>query len=280
MNASEVGSPLTESVTVGGTEVRYGVSGQGERHLLLVHGSSAHHQWWHAVLPALEKRWRVVRMDLSGHGDSGHRNHYDLGIWVADVRAVLTAVGARDTVVVGHSLGGRVALAAAAEHPPELGGLVLLDMGVFAPEHLARRRDVSARRGEREYATFEEATGRFRLVPEQPTPRPEILEPVARSSVRPTPGGWTWKYDQRGFPPLYGPFVTESAAALKVPVGFVYGELSTLVDAAAARHIRAAASTEVKVSVLPGAHHHLMLDSPDACAALIDEMASSMAVET
>ena len=261
---------------VRGAEVRYGVSGQGQRHLLLVHGSAAHHQWWHAVLPALEVRWRVVRMDLSGHGDSAHRGRYDLATWVADIRSVLAAVGARDTVLVGHSLGGRVALAAAAERPAELGGLLLLDVGVFTPSHLARRRNTARRRGRREYATYEEATGRFRLVPDQPAPPSEILEPVARSSVRPTSAGWTWKYDQQGFPSLYGPFVTESAAALKVPVGFVYGELSQLADAAAARHLRAAAATEVEIRVMPGAHHHLMLDSPEACAALIDELASGM----
>jgi pimeloyl-ACP methyl ester carboxylesterase len=63
-------------VEVERAEIRYEVSGDGDRDLLLVHGRGAHHLWWHRVLPLLEPSWRITRVDLSGHGDSAHRAEY------------------------------------------------------------------------------------------------------------------------------------------------------------------------------------------------------------
>ena len=264
-------SDLTESVLVDGVEVRYGVRGSGDRDLLLVHGSGAHHMWWHAVAPALETTWRVISVDLSGHGDSGHRHDYDAGTWAEELMAVLRAAGAVLPVVAAHSLGGRVALLAASRYPDEFAGLVLFDVGIWAPDHLLDRplppRTV---RPPRVQPSFEEAKARFRLMPPQPQPPAELLDPVAEYSLRPVDGGWVWKHDGGGFPTLYEKVIEEAAATVAVPVAYVSGGASSVVDDVRAERA-AAIIPDVTAVRLPGVHHHLTLEVPESCARLIDE---------
>lgn len=268
----ELGSPLEHSVTVDGVEVRYGIRGHGDRDLLLVHGSAAHHVWWHAVAPMLEKSWRVISVDLSGHGDSGHRADYDAGTWAEETMAVLRASGARRPVIAAHSLGGRVALLAASRYPDGFAGLVLFDVGIWAPEHLLDR-PLPPRtfRPPRVHTSLDEAKGRFRLMPPQPQPPAELLDPVAEYSLRPVDGGWVWKHDGGGFPTLYEDVIEQAAAMVAVPVAYVSGGASSVVDDLRAE--RAAAIIPDVIAVrLPGVHHHLTLEVPESCARLIDEL--------
>ena len=269
---ADAGSPLEHSVTVDGVEVRYGIRGNGDRDLLLVHGSGAHHVWWHAVAPILEKSWRVIGLDLSGHGDSGHRADYDAGTWAEEIVAVLRASAARRPIVAAHSLGGRVALLAASRYPEELAGLVLFDVGIWAPDHLLDRplppRTV---RPPRVHPSLDEAKGRFRLMPPQPQPPPELLDPVAEYSLRPVDGGWVWKHDGGGFPTLYEDVIEQAAATVPVPVAYVSGGASSVVDDVRADRA-AAIIPDVTAVRLPGVHHHLTLEIPESCARLIDEL--------
>jgi pimeloyl-ACP methyl ester carboxylesterase len=194
---------LACGVAVGGVDVRFGVSGEGTRDLVLVHGHGAHHLWWQGIAPLLERQWRVIQLELSGHGDSGHRPHYSADVWSADVLGVLDAVGADRPVLVGHSMGGIILLALAAAHPERAAGVVLLDAGVFplhrhrpgSEEDIRLSRPGAPPHGE---ATQAALLQRFRLVPPQPHPAPEVLDPVARFSTRKAAAGWTWKHDRVG----------------------------------------------------------------------------------
>jgi pimeloyl-ACP methyl ester carboxylesterase len=260
------------SVCVEGVDIRYGIRGTGDRNLLLVHGSGANHMWWHAVAPELEASWRVVSFDLSGHGDSGHREDYDAQTWADELIAVLQAADAGGAVVAAHSLGGRVALLAASQHPELFAGLVLFDTGIWAPDHLLDgSRPPRAPRPARVYATREEARSRFRLMPPQPQPSVELLDPAADYALRPLDGGWAWKHDQRGFPTLYEERIERAAAAVSVPVAYISGSASPVVDDARAERA-AAMIPDVTAVRLPSAHHHLTLEVPDACTRLVQEL--------
>ncbi|RYJ06956.1 MAG: alpha/beta fold hydrolase, partial [Actinomycetales bacterium] len=81
--------------------------------VVLVHGGAAHAGWWDHVAPFLTTGHRVVAIDLSGHGDSGHRPRYDFVTWAAEVMAVAAAEGSTRPAVLGHSMGGFVTLTAA-----------------------------------------------------------------------------------------------------------------------------------------------------------------------
>lgn len=262
---------LPHEVLVDGVPVRYGVTGRGERALVLVHGHGAHHVWWHAVVPLLADRWRVVTLDLSGHGDSGHRAEYSGAQWAREVVAVAEAAGADRPVVVGHSLGGRVAVLAGGLHPDRVAGLVLLDCGILLPDTL-RGRTLPPPRPPKLYPTREAAVAAFRFAPPQPEPPADLLRPVAEYSVRAVEGGWTWKHGGQRFPTLYDEHTMHAATTLTVPVAYVSGGESLVVDDA-----RAAEVTRMLPGVravrVPGLHHHLVLEDPATCARLVDELA-------
>jgi pimeloyl-ACP methyl ester carboxylesterase len=83
--------------------------------VVLIHGWSCDSSYWEAQVPALRDRYRVVTLDLAGHGDSGaDRNDWSMRAFGEDVRRVVDAVDPRaPLVLVGHSMGGPVAIEAA-----------------------------------------------------------------------------------------------------------------------------------------------------------------------
>ncbi len=97
-----------------------GRSRSGTRPLLLVHGTSGDHRTWRVAGPILAQRRRVAAMDRRGRGDSGDAAAWAVEREVEDVAVVAEALAAESGAsvdVVGHSLGGRLALAAALQTP-------------------------------------------------------------------------------------------------------------------------------------------------------------------
>ncbi len=93
-----------------GVSIAYDEEGDG-RPLVLVHGITESRRAWDPVMPFLVDTWRVVRVDLRGHGESERRAPYDPMTLAADVAAVVAATGLEDPLLVGHSLGGVVVTA-------------------------------------------------------------------------------------------------------------------------------------------------------------------------
>lgn len=88
-----------------GTTLAYTESGGG-RDLVLVHGITESGRAWDPVLGALEGYWRVVNVDMRGHGASERRAPYDAMTMAADLVTVVTALGLDEPLMVGHSMGG------------------------------------------------------------------------------------------------------------------------------------------------------------------------------
>jgi pimeloyl-ACP methyl ester carboxylesterase len=109
-----------------GTRLRYAVGGDRSPSLVLVHGLGGTIENWRALAPPLAARHRVLVPDLPGHGRSDPLPEArDVDAVAEAVLAVADAEECRDAVWVGHSLGGVVALRAAALRPEAARGLVL-----------------------------------------------------------------------------------------------------------------------------------------------------------
>lgn len=117
----------TQKIDLGGYSLRAHTRGAGEPTFVLLHGFADGIEVWDGVSPALEKRGRVVLVELRGHGFSGGPpGPYaweDLG---TDMRAVADALGIARAVYIGHGLGGIVALETARQAPDRVEKLVLL----------------------------------------------------------------------------------------------------------------------------------------------------------
>jgi len=96
--------------------------------LVLVHGDLASATWWRPFISRLPTGWRVVAPDLRGCGRSSRpASGYRIGQYAADLDALLEAVKPGPFILVGHSLGGAVAMTYALEHSAGLEALVLVD---------------------------------------------------------------------------------------------------------------------------------------------------------
>ncbi len=128
-------TPRTEELLLHGHRVSYRVAGSSGPVVLLIHGITGNARQWDAIVPALAERYRVVAPDLLGHGQSAKpRGDYSLGAYAAGVRDLLIALGHRRATVVGHSLGGGIAMQFAYEYPPFAERLVLVSSGGIGRE--------------------------------------------------------------------------------------------------------------------------------------------------
>jgi pimeloyl-ACP methyl ester carboxylesterase len=95
--------------------------------LLLIHGIGDSSQTWSGVIPALAERYTVIAPDLLGHGDSAKpRADYAIAAYACGMRDLLTALGVDQVSVVGHSLGGGIAMQFAYQFPERCERLVLV----------------------------------------------------------------------------------------------------------------------------------------------------------
>jgi pimeloyl-ACP methyl ester carboxylesterase len=114
--------------------IAFTTAGSGEP-LLFVHGLGGTRETWADLLTALSFTHTVIAVDLPGHGQSdAPAGDYSLGAHATVLRDVLVALGHRSATVIGHSLGGGIALQFAAQFPERTRRLVLISSGGLGPE--------------------------------------------------------------------------------------------------------------------------------------------------
>jgi pimeloyl-ACP methyl ester carboxylesterase len=117
-----------------GRAVRYAGAGNGPA-LLLIHGMAGTCENWHEVIEPLARHHTVIAPDLPGHGSSDPGGgDYSLGALAAGLRDLLVALGHDRATLVGHSLGGGIAMQFAYQFPEFTERLVLVSSGGLGPE--------------------------------------------------------------------------------------------------------------------------------------------------
>jgi len=135
-------SPLgpREEIVLHGHRICFHRAGDGPA-VLLVHGITGSARHWELLFPILAERHTVIAPDLLGHGESAKpRGDYSLGAFATGLRDLLLALGDDRVTVVGHSLGGGIAMQLAYQHPERCERLVLVASGGLGAEvhHLLR----------------------------------------------------------------------------------------------------------------------------------------------
>ena len=246
--------------------------------LIFVHGNGAHSRWWDHIAPAYLENFHTAALDLSGAGDSDHRNNYSPQIFAQEILAVMEDAGFQHPVLIAHSFGGTLSRIATWLHPDRFKALILVDSVISSNK--GRRRPPDARGRPRFYPTVEEAMLRFRLRPPQPCQNRFILDYIARHSVHQTESGWCFKADQLLFSKMSGlfqghqvsyPDAVKMISEIKIPVALIYGKQSRFFESD---------SLEMATSVIsPGllypvgdAYHHLFLDQPLSFIQTLDKV--------
>jgi pimeloyl-ACP methyl ester carboxylesterase len=96
--------------------------------VVVLHGLLGSAGNWRTMAPKLSTRRRLISVDLRNHGTSPHANDMRFAALAADIVALLDARGVKKAVLLGHSLGGKVALACALLHPERVAGVIAVDM--------------------------------------------------------------------------------------------------------------------------------------------------------
>src|SRR3954449_828863 len=122
------------TIELHGHPVSYRMAGSGPA-VVLIHGITSSSRTWERVVPALAKHHTVIAPDLLGHGESAKpRGDYSLGAYASGVRDLLVALGHPRATVVGHSLGGGIAMQLAYQFPERVERLVLVNSGGLGRE--------------------------------------------------------------------------------------------------------------------------------------------------
>src|SRR4051812_3727064 len=126
--------PEVGEITLHGHRMSYRTAGEGPV-VLLIHGITGTSEQWNDVIPLLAEHYTVVAPDLLGHGQSAKpRGDYSLGAYAVAIRDLMIALGHNRATVVGHSLGGGIALQFAYEYPVFAERLVVSSSGGLGRE--------------------------------------------------------------------------------------------------------------------------------------------------
>ena len=119
---------VDNAISADGISIAYEVRGEGEPALVFVHGWCCDRSYWNKQLPHFAEKYKVVSIDLAGHGESGlDRKEWTMGAFGEDVVAVINKLDLDQAVLIGHSMGGPVILEAARLMPKRVIGLVGVD---------------------------------------------------------------------------------------------------------------------------------------------------------
>ncbi len=252
------------------------------RPVILCHGMLDHARGFDLIAPALAERFRVVAYDARGHGDSGWTDAYLWPLDVADLMALIHALGG-NLHVVAHSRGGGLAMdATLGAGRGAVSQLVNIDGFGPPPEGFAPPGVPVDRRPPPEKFTgwldSRRAAGGFRaypslddLVRRRAAANPRLaldwLHHFVRIGARETEAGWVWKADPgvvRGFGPWRVEWVARSNRFLPCPLlAVIGGEPDTwgpLPEAVLAE--RLALVPEVERATIAGAGHFVHMERP------------------
>jgi pimeloyl-ACP methyl ester carboxylesterase len=271
---------LERDIDVRGLSLRLRERGAGNL-CLLVHGWLDHGGSFDPLAPLLPGR--TVAYDQRGHGDSswaGAGAFYHFVDYVADLDGLIAALDAQGPLrLVGHSMGGAVALFYAALRPERVAHLTLLDGAPFAiharevPDRFAGwLDDLGMDRRRRTVSSAGEA--RARLLRNNPRLSPEALAALAEP-IGPDPeqdGLLAWKWDPllraRSPLPVTEDVTQELLGRVRAPVLLLRAEKGILPDEGALRD-RFSRIAKLRIETVEGTGHHLHLERPETVAALI-----------
>ena len=256
--------------------------------MILIHGFGNEAHIWDDFAPAVAEHYRVLALDLRGHGESAWNSEgrYDYTNHVADLEAITETLGIERMVLVGHSLGGRISMLYAGKHPEQLAGFVIVDS---APELDARgivriRTEVEEQRDPsfKSIAEYENL-----LAHNYPAATPAAIERMARNGVRQQEdgrwvlkqdlsyrGGDRWKGSGEELAAREARNVDDMWAALEklpCPTLVVRGAASDIMSPDVADKMVEEVLPNGKLAVVPQAGHSVMTDNPEGFKQMVGE---------
>ena len=249
--------------------------------LLFVHGFGNEAHIWDDIVPVVAPHYRTLAIDLRGHGDSdwdpGGRYSYESHL--ADLECATRALGVERLVLIGHSLGGRIATLFASRHPERLAGFGIVDAGPeIDPRGSLRIRQENERGAGRTFTSREQ----FRVVAARnyPAASAQAIDRMVVHGLREcAEGGFAPKLDPRaavtrGKGSTAATPGWDALARISCPALVLRGAASDVLSAEVAERM-AEVLPEGQWVEIPRAGHSVMVDNPAAVSRAIAAFALS-----
>ena len=256
-------------VASNGLAIHVEEQGDGDPSLVFLHYWGGSSRTWRHVTARLAAGFHTVALDHRGWGQSDAPDHgYSLADLAADAEAVIEALDLRRYVLVGHSMGGKVAQLMASRRPEGLCGLVLVAPSPPQPMTMpedAREMMAGA------YETRETIAATIDNVLTAKPLATQDREQVIADSLRGAPAAklaWPKSASLED--------ITGQVGAIDVPTIIIAGELDRVDSPELLRAELLSRLPRAAMHVLPGTGHLSMLESPDALTALIEQFCGSL----
>lgn len=245
--------------------------------LVLVHGLNVQGHTWDPIADALADRARIICPDLRGHGDSDwSRTGYWTQDFVADLAALLDRLALDRVVLVGHSLGARVCIAFAGEHPQRVAKLILSDTGPETPPATAKARGTAMASGTlpTTFRNYDEVYEFYRG--QHPEWRDDFVRLHAMHQVR---QNWAGKLVLKADPDLVWimrgaglkdvPYLWEMASQIAAPTRILWGATSKYMTAELVERMEAVIPDSTSTRFESG--HYIPREVPHQFLEVLDE---------
>jgi pimeloyl-ACP methyl ester carboxylesterase len=258
-------------MTVNGLHLHYLERGEPTKPaMILIHGIARHAHLFDHIAPDLARDYRVVALDMRGHGDSAWSaaGDYLVEDHVKDLEALVRELGLPRVTLYGNSTGGRVVQVYAGLNPDMVERLIVEDVGPERPQNIA---ESFARRVAREADGWASEDDLVKHLAAQAPRTPEpILRAYARfGTKRRADGRLVWKYD----PNLVKGFVEtelwQYVSKITAPTIYVIGGASPFVPAATQRRLKSTLSN-CEIVVMPGLGHYPNEEDTAGFLAIVD----------
>lgn len=238
-------------VPVGAIELSCDIRGEGKP-IVFIHGNACTRQTWRPQREYFARAYRVIAPDLRGHGDSDKPGGaYPMSAFVADVVGLLDALAIDEAVMAGHSMGGRVVMSFALEHPARVSALVLAGTSATsfskANEQIERVRALGLERELQEFIEFESS-------PDTPDElKRELLREALKTPERVRVELWKT---------VSGFDVSKRLGHIGAPTLIIVGDLDRGTPVAAARQLNEGIRGS-RLVVIGGVAHFTQLERPE-----------------
>jgi pimeloyl-ACP methyl ester carboxylesterase len=254
---------------------------------VLLHGFGNEAHFWDELAQVVAPYYRTLAFDLRGHGDSDSDPEagYDHVSMARDIEAAIEALGLERLVLLGHSMGGRVALRFAGEHPERMAGLILVDTG---PDLDLRGVTRIRLESGRQALTFESTAEYEELLGQlYPSARPQTLARLASTGLRRLSDGRYERKIDPALPRRHESVSTEEWRAwadaetkvlwdalerIPCPILIIRGAASDVLSPETAERM-AEASPRATLVEIERASHSVMLDNPEGLRGAVADFA-------
>jgi pimeloyl-ACP methyl ester carboxylesterase len=251
------------AASVDGIQVHSTTTGKGAKTVVLVHGWTCDETTWESQVPVLSKEFRVITLDLPGHGKSGSPKEgtFSMDLFARAVEAVRVEAKAERVVLVGHSMGTPVVIQYARLYPQHTAGLVFVDGLVHLTNGPGAPNPRAMAGPEGKKARESMIRGMF-SASTTPAMQQHILSMMLAPPEATAVGAMNATFD----PSIWKDEV------IKTPILGVYAEHSGLAD----REYMKTHLPNLEYTEIPGTGHFLMLEKPEEFNRLVTDFVKKL----